>query len=83
MKGIDMAGSFNLHLVVGFILILVGVVVAYLSVGVLQNGSFVSVSALPNSAVTLFVGGFIVLVGLLLLLMGFLSSTRKHPLLHY
>jgi uncharacterized membrane protein len=79
-----MAGSFGFCLVFGFILVIAGVIVAYLSAGIVQNaGSYVSPSALPNSATTLFVGGFIVLVGLLLLLVGFLSSTRKHLLLYY
>ncbi len=79
-----MAGSFGPYLVFGFIFVLVGVVVAYLSVNMVQNGgSFGSASVLPNSAITLFLGGFMLIVGLLLLLVGFLSSTRKHTLLYY
>ena len=79
-----MSGSFGFYLVFGFIFVLVGTVVAYLSAGMVQNGgSFGSASILPDSATTLFVGGFIVLVGLLLLLLGFLSSTHKRPLLYY
>lgn len=79
-----MAGSFGPYLVFGLIFVLVGVVVAYSSVGMVQNGgSFGSASVLPYSAMILLVGGFIMVVGLLLLLLGFLSSTRKHPLLYY
>jgi uncharacterized membrane protein YphA (DoxX/SURF4 family) len=79
-----MSASFGYYLVFGLIFVLVGTVVAYLSVSMVQNGgSFGSASILPESATTLFVGGFIVLVGLLLLLLGFLSTTRKHPLLYY
>ncbi|HUK85505.1 MAG TPA: hypothetical protein VLU95_06565, partial [Candidatus Acidoferrum sp.] len=70
-----MASSFSFYLMFGFIFVLVGIVVSYFSVGMVRNGGSFG-SALPDSAMTLFIGGFIVLVGLLLLLLGFFSSTH-------
>ena len=71
-------GSLNSYLVVfGLVLSVIGIFVAMSSVGTLAD-----YSALPSASITLFMGAMVAICGVALLLLGFLSSTRR-PRVYY
>ncbi len=62
----------------GFILVIVGICVAWASIGSTQQYSFDSPSsALSNGVVTLLLGGLVAVFGAGLLIFGLLSATRR------
>jgi len=67
------SGAFNNYLLLfGSVLLVIGIIAAVSSVGMLSD-----FSALPNASITLLIGALVGLAGIALLLVGFLSSTRK------
>lgn len=66
-------GGFNGYsLFFGFILLVIGILVAASSVGMLSD-----YSDLSSASITLFVGALVAIAGTALLLMGFLSGKRR------
>jgi hypothetical protein len=68
----------------GFILIIIGFIVAYASVGMVNQTSFGSdYSALSNSAMMLLLGAMLGVAGVMILLLSFLSGKREIRRLYY
>jgi hypothetical protein len=71
-------GAFNGYLLLfGFILLVIGVLAAASSIGMLSN-----YSDLSGASIMLFVGALVALVGTVLVLMSFLSSKRGLRMLY-
>ena len=68
----------------GFVLLVIGILVAYSSVGMVQQNSFSSdYSTLSDASLILFIGAMVGVVGAALLLSGFLSAKRELRHLYY
>jgi len=63
----------------GFIFLFVGILVAYLSVNMVQSDD----SALAGSSIMLLIGAMIALVGMMFLLLGFFSTKHRTSYLYY
>jgi uncharacterized membrane protein len=76
-------GAFGGYLsLFGFVLLVIGILVAYSSVGMIQQNSFNSdYSTLSNASIILLIGAMVGVAGAALLLIGFLSAKRelRHP----
>lgn len=76
-------GAFGGYLsLFGFVLLIIGILVAYSSVGMVQQNSFNSdYSTLSDAAIILLIGAMVGVAGAALLLIGFLSPKRelRHP----
>jgi len=76
-------GAFGGYLsLFGFVLLVIGILVAYSSVGMVQQNSFNSdYSTLSDASIILLIGTMVGVVGAALLLIGFLSAKRelRHP----
>jgi hypothetical protein len=73
-------GAFGGYLsLLGFILIVIGILIAYLSVGMISS----DYSALSDSAIVLLIGVMVGVVGIVLLLFSFLSGRRALRHLYY
>jgi len=71
-------GAFNGYLLLfGFILLVIGVLAAASSIGMLSN-----YSDLSGASIMLFVGALVAVVGTVLVLMSFLSSKRGLRMLY-
>lgn len=75
----DNKASSGYFSIFGFVLLLIGILVAYLSVNMVQSDD----SALAISSMTLLVGAMIGLVGVMLLLLGFSNTKRRSSYLYY
>jgi hypothetical protein len=75
-------GAFGGYLsLFGFVLLVIGILVAYSSVGMVQQNSFNSdYSTLSDASIILLIGAMVGVAGAALLLIGFLSP--KHELRH-
>jgi hypothetical protein len=68
----------------GFVLLVIGILVAYSSVGMVQQNSFNSdYSTLSDASIILLIGTMVGVVGAALLLSGFLSAKRELRHLYY
>jgi len=78
-------GAFGGYLsLFGFVLLVIGIIVAYSSVGMVQQNSFSSdYSTLSDASLILFIGAMVGVVGAVLLLIGFLSPKRELRHLYY
>ena len=71
--------AFGVYLsICGFVLLVIGILVAYLSVNMVQSND----SALAGSSITLLLGALIAVVGATALLIGFFSGKRR-PYIYY
>ena len=75
----DNKASSGYFSIFGFVLLLLCILVAYLSVNMVQSDD----SALAISSMTLLVGAMIGLVGVMLLLLGFSNTKRRSSYLYY
>jgi hypothetical protein len=67
----------------GFIVLILGIFICWLSTGMAQNSFGSSYSAISGGSVVLFVGAFVALVGAVFLLMGLFSTMHKQPQYYY
>ncbi len=63
----------------GFVLLVTGILVAYLSVNMVQSDD----SALASSSITLLIGALVGVVGVALLLVGFFNTKRRTGYSYY